>query len=375
MKKINRFFFLLMILMLLSGCWIVSRQFEPEWNKRFEKYTYASTNSTDSYIIKKDGIYRKSDDRRIIQTDYKPDAICVNDRWIVCLVKSSDDKNSLAPLRAITYQIDNQEIQTFKTNGNHYKDILLTDRDELIIIQGEGYCAFDLEQGKSIALSLSWESIFELEGFYYSLKVYQPDSRKIAVLSSLGSSGSNFAVLSEYDSYGSETGSGYAIVEITDDSAYVIFVKNIPNYAYAVYEVKADNTCTELFTIPDIHEGNERVRYQFGSSCKTTEGTHILTMRKMNGWHKTETPSENIYEGDAVCIVSPDWSSYRMLDLGGKKLIGSEGGALYYLEDNDLYRTSAEKLQSLSFEELEKLPSNWSFITFTENNTYWVCQD
>ena len=372
MKQVIRRLSLIILLALLSGCWI-SGQFEPKWDARFEKYTYASSNSTESYYIGDDGIYRYSDSMRIIATDYEPDAICVNDRWIVCLVKPNDDKYSLDPLCAITYQIDNHEMHTFKTNSNHYTGILLTDNDELVIVQEQGYCAFNLEQRIQIELPLLWESTYELEGFHYNIKVYQPDSRKIGILTPLASSSySDFAVLTEYGNYGTETGTGYAVLEITDDSAHVISVKNIPNYAYAVYEVKNDNTCTELFSLPNTHNGNTSLKYQFGSCVTTSDGMHILTMRKMNGWNKTETPSEFMYVGDAAYIVSSDWLSYQMLDLGSKKLIGSEEGTLYYIENNVLYRTSVDTLQELSFEELEILPRDWIFISFTKDDTYCV---
>ena len=92
----------------------------------------------------------------------------------------------------------------------------------------------------------------------------------------------------------------------------------------------------------------------------------------MDQWHKIEMPTENIYSGDAIYIVSSDWSSYHMIDLGSKKLIGSENGKLYYLEENMLYRTTVDLLIQQSFERVETLNSGWKYIAFSEDGEYTV---
>ncbi len=72
-----------------------------------------------------------------------------------------------------------------------------------------------------------------------------------------------------------------------------------------------------------------------------------------------------MYEGDRICVFSPDWTSYRMIDLGWKKLIGSENGSLFYLEGNTLYRTTADDVIEDRFEQIGSLPRKWKYIAFS----------
>lgn len=371
MSRIAKLIALSIILMLLSGCWI-TRQFETEWDAGFRKYSYATSNTSDSYYIESDGIYRKSNSDKIIATDFKPCAVCANDRWIVCLVKTNDDRNSLEPLDAVIYHFETNETYRVETNDNYYNGLYLSDNDELIVFQGEGVCAIDLKVTSKTTLPMLWKSTFVIDGVEFQLNVYQPDSNKVGVMYNPKSYGSSFAVLSEHGNYGSETGRGYTILEITDDTAYVMKVKSTVNDAYAVYKVTPSDACMELFTVPDTHEGEGVLRYQFGTSFCMSDGTHILTMRKMDQWHKIETPTESIYCGDDIYIVSPDWSSYRMIDLGGKKLIGRENEMLFYLEGDTLYRTTVDCLPEFSFDPIQKMPAGWDFIAFSDQGVFTI---
>jgi len=371
MKRLIRCISMTCVFILLCGCSVFT-QFMPEWDERFAKYSYAASNSSDSFYIGEDGIYQKSDSERIIATDFKPRAVYANDQWIVCLVKVNDDRNSLDPLDAVVYHIETHETYRVKTNTNYYTGIYLSDNDELIVFQGEGLCAIDLRTARRTTLPVLWGCSFEMDGFEYRLNAYQPDSNKIGIMYNPTSYGSSFAVLSEYGNYGSEEGGGYAILEITDDFAYVMAAKSTVRDAFAVYRVTPSGACTELFTVPDTHDKEGLLRYQFGTCFCMTDGTHILTMRKMDRWHRTETPTESMYSGDALYIVSPDWTSYRMIDLGNKKLISSENGELFYLEKDILYHTTVDRLIDLSFDKIQEMPSGWDFIAFSDQGEFTI---
>ena len=95
-------------------------------------------------------------------------------------------------------------------------------------------------------------------------------------------------------------------------------------------------------------------------------------MRKMNGWHKAEIPTQSIYTGDDIIVFSQDWTNYQIVDLNRKKLISSQSNVLFYLDDTDLYRTTTDDLEKSTFEWIEKLPRKWKHIVFSERGKYAV---
>lgn len=142
--------------------------------------------------------------------------------------------------------------------------------------------------------------------------------------------------------------------------------------SFSVCKVHATGEYEELISVPKNQDKADSIRYQIGPCHRLSDGSHALTMRKMNDWHPAYMARENMYEGDVLCVFSEDWSSYRMIDLGKKKLIGSENGFLFYLEDNILYRTTADGAIESDFDMVEQLPRKWKYIAFSEGGAFTV---
>ena len=344
---------------------------EPEWNAKFEEGIYGSRNKLDSYYIGNDGIYRMSDGKCLILTGVKPSNICANDDWVVCSVDTEKDNIGKPNREIYVYCVKTSEIHMFPIRINGHALILI--RDTLLVWNYNSIeKAFDLSQlAEQRDLPVLWTTGFRMNGFEYRITTYQFHEYKVGILDPIGSQGNYISLVTDYGNDTHETGRGEAIIEITEDDAYVVSAYPSDNMHYAVFRVMRDGTCCEITTIPSGDEGGE-IRFQFGKCLKVSDGSHILTLRKMNGWHKAEIPRERNYVGDLICVFTPDWKEYQMIDLENKKLIGNSKQNLYYIEGNTLYRTTAESLLLREFEFVENLPKSWKYIAFSENGRYTV---
>ena len=336
------------------------------WDRQFAKSTYASLNDTEMFYIQKDGIYRRSDAQRIIASENSPIRVVANDTWVACLVNTGGS----GPCDVIVYEIQTEDVNMYPTTAQGHGDIFLIS-DNLLAFDSDNLIVYDLRKEKRTTdYPLIWMSQFQMDGFQYEIQVYRFDISLVGILKTVGVQGISYSIVTSFGNEAKETGRGQVIADITEDEATIISVKN--NKQYSVYRVECEGMCAETAVIPAFHDGNELMRYQFGRCINTADEEHILTMRKMDGWHKTEIPTQNIYKGDDIFIFSQDWTNYHTVDLGTKKLIGGQSDVLYYMDDTDLYRTTTDDLRLSIFEWVEKLPSKWKHIVFSEKGEYAV---
>lgn len=355
--------FLLAIVIFCATMWGCKTR-NTEWDAKFAKNSFASLTQAEEYYIQEDGIYRQSDGQRIMVCKNPPTRIAANEKWVACLTCSNAGSYD-----AMVYETSTAAVKEYKNVAKGSGEVYLTG-DYLLVFGSNRQTTLDLHSRRQIDLPLAWETQFQMDGFFYILRVHSLDTCTIGVLRAMGVEGMTYSVVTSYGNEGKETGSGQAIADITEDMAIIISVKNSNSEQYSVYRVNREGMCTEIAVIPAVHNGDDLMRYQFGKCTKTSRGEHVLTMRKMNGWHKTQTASQSIYTGDDIFIFSADWAEYRMIDLGRKKLIGSHDDQLYYMENLDLYRTTTDNLSQLEFEWLEKLPRNWKHICFFDKGEY-----
>ena len=349
-----------------AGC----KNTEPEWNAKFEEGIYGSRNSKDSYYIGNDGIYRTSDGKRFILTEVRPSNICVNEDWIVCSANTEKGKkgNKNIEKTIFVYRFKTGEIHEFPIRIYNPKIKLI--HDTLLVWNTESIRAYNLPQSaKQSVLPLLWTAGFRMDGFNYRITAYQFDEYKVGILDPIGTQGDDISFVTDYGNDAEETGRGEAIIEITEDDAYIVSAYPSNNMYYAVYRVTRDGECYEIAIIPSGYEGEGVL--QFGKCIKASDGSHILIMRKMRYLHAT-APKESAYNGDLICVFTPDWMEYQTIDLENKKLIGQSKQNLYYIEENTLYRTTAESLLLREFEFVENLPKGWKYIAFSENDRYTI---
>ncbi|MBR3304853.1 MAG: hypothetical protein IKR03_02250 [Clostridia bacterium] len=357
----------LLYIITLVGCKLIG----SDWDKKFAVGTYGCMNEENAYFIANDGIYDKKDSIRVISTDNKPSCVCVNENWLACAVADEVKGELVARRNIITYQFSSKKKKTYKAKYEGEIEIFLTNDDTLLVLNSGGLQAYDLREDKEIMrIPEVWNSLFQMKGFEYRLNIYQLDEYKIGILKNTGADGVTWAVITDQGNIAEETGRGSAILDITDDSAYIITVKD--NNSYAVYEVDAAGQCKEIGTVPNVHDGDETLRYQFGKAERTKSGMHVLTMRKMKNWFKTETPKQRIYQGDDVFVFTPDWKTYQSIDLGNRKLVGSVNGTMYYLKGRTLYSSPADSLTDLNFEKVTTLRLGWKYIAFSRAGNYTV---
>lgn len=363
MKRIIKLCVTAILLLVLIGC--DANQFQPEWNEKFEENAYCCRNETDAFYIENDGIYRMSDSEKIIPTEKTPISVCANDHWIVCLVQGEFRNNN-----AILYNIDTQESSIISRNVSYKEDLLLTDNDVLLIIASESFQAYDLKESQYIELPKLWQTTFQDNGFGYSIVVYQIANGQFSIIKRHDVMGSYYSVVTEYGNFAEER--GLPVLEITDNEAVMLSNWLSNDGSFSIFKVRATGAYEELISIPEDQDKGNSVRYQFGPCHHLPDGSHALTLRKMNGWHPAYIAREKMYTGDIICVFSKDWSSYRMVDLGEKKLIGSENGILFYLEDNILYRTTADRAIESDFDTVDQLPRKWKHIAFSKGGAFTI---
>lgn len=363
MKRIIKLCVTAIFLLALIGCDI--NQFQPEWNVRFEKNSYGCRNETDAFYIGNNGVYRMSDSKRIIPTEKTPISVCANEHWIVCLVQGEFENNIV-----ILYRIDTQESHIISRNVSYKEDLVLTDNDVLLIIASESFQAYDLNESQYIELPILWSTTFQSAASKYSIAAYQIDNGAISIIKQHRVMGTYYSVVTEYGSFAEE--SGLPVLEITENEAVMLSDWLSNDGSFSVFKVQATGAYEELISIPENQYKGDSVRYQFGPCHQLQDGSHALTLRKMNGWHPHLIAREKMYTGDIICVFSKDWSSYRMVDLGEKKLIWSENGDLFYLEDNTLYRTTADRAIESDFDMVEHLPRKWKYIAFSKGGAFTV---
>ena len=359
MKRILILLIAVVLLFVWIGCDL--NQFQPEWNEKFEKNTYGCRNTTDAYYLGSDGVYRKSDSSLLFSTDQKPVSVCANDEWVVCLVQG--DKTGGENNRIFLYQIDTQKTHTVSTKVSYKEDLLLCENNVLLIFASESFLAYDLNASEFITLPILWQTPFRMESFDYQLTVYQLADGALEIIKRNDVMGSDYTVTSKQGNLAEER--GVPVLAATENEAILSdsFVSN--DGSFSVFKVNATGTCEKLISIPKKSDPGDSTRYQIGPCHHLSDGSHALTLRKMSGWHPAYVPREKMYDGDRICVFSPDWTSFRMIDLGEKKLIGSENGSLFYLEGNTLYRTTADGVIENSFEQVGSLPRKWTFIAFS----------
>ena len=363
MKRIIKLCVTVILLLLLIGC--EADQFQPEWNEKFEKNSYGCRNETDAFYIENDGVYRMSNSERIIPTGKTPISVCANDHWVVCLVQGESTNNN-----AILYNTDTQESNIISRNVSYKEALLLTDNDVLLIIASESFQAYDLIESRYIELPKLWQTTFQNTALKYSIVVYQIANGKFCTIKRHDVMGSYYSVVTEYGSFAEER--GLPVLETTENEAVLLSNWLSNDGSFSVFKVRATGACEELISIPENQDKGNSMQYQFGPCHHLQDGSHALTLRKMNGWHPAYIAREKMYIGDIICVFSKDWSSYRMVDLGEKKLIGSENGILFYLEDNILYCTTADRAIESDFDTVDHLPRKWKHIAFSGGGSFTV---
>ncbi len=359
MKRIFILLIAAVLLLALIGC--DSNQFQPEWNVKFEKNTYGCRNTTDAYYIGNDGVYRKKDAAKLFSTDHEPVSVCANEKWVVCLVQG--DKDDGENNRIFFYQIGTQKTHTISTKVNYKEDLLLCENNVLLIFASESFQAYDLNASEFITLPILWQTPFRMESFDYKIAVYQTGDGTLEIIKRDNVMGSDYTVTSKHGNIAEER--GVPVLAVTENEAILLnsWVSN--DGSFSVFKVSATGTCEKLISIPQNSNPGDSTRYQIGPCHHLSDGSHTLTLRKMSGWHPAYIAREKLYVGDMICVFSPDWTSYRMVDLGEKKLIGSKNGSLFYLEGNTLYRTTADGVIESNFEQVGSLPRKWTFIAFS----------
>lgn len=354
---------IVLLIVTICGCTGYNR----EWDAQFSKSTYASLIDTELFYIQKNGIYRQSDAERIITSENKPIRVVANDKWVACLMRAQDSYTC----EAMVYEIQTKDIKTYPNSAQGHGDVFLA-AGNLLVFDSDGFVAYDLQDARRMTdYPLVWTAQFQMDGFQYEIQVYRFDTYMVGVLKTVGMQGMSYSIVTSYGNEAEETGRGQVIADITDNEATIISVKN-NNEQYSVYRVDREGACAEIAVIPAFHDGNELVRYQFGKCVSASDGKHILIMRKMNGWHKAEIPTQSIYTGDDIIVFSQDWTNCQIVDLNSKKLISSQSNVLFYLDDTDLYRTTTDDLEKSTFEWIEKLPRKWKHIVFSETGKYAV---
>lgn len=357
MKRILILLIAVVLLLVWIGCDL--SQYQPEWNVKFEKNSYGCRNATDAYYLGNViGVYRKSDSALLFSTDQKPVSVCANEEWVACLVQGSGEKN-----RIFLYRIDTKETHTISTNATYKEDLLLCENNVLLIFASESFLAYDLNASEFITLPILWQTPFQMGSFHYRITVYQLADGAIEMIRRSDVKGTDYTVTSKHGSIAEER--GVPVLAATENEAILLnnWVSNDGDFS--VFKVDATGTCEELISIPKKSDPSDSTRYLIGPCHHLSDGSHALTLRKMSGWHPAYTPREKMYVGDRICVFSPDWTSYRMIDLGGKKLVGSENGSLFYLEGNTLYRTTADDVIEDRFVQIGSLPRKWKYIAFS----------
>lgn len=367
MKRFRKIVICVLFIIIVVSC----KPIDADWDKQFSIGTYGCMNELNAYVIGNDGIYEIRDSMKVISTDNKPSRVCVNEHWLVCTVPDNEKGELVQHRNIIAYQFSSKDKQIYEAHTKGQCEIILTNDSTLLVLSSDGLQAYNLPEDKEITtIPEVWGSLFQLNGFDYRLNVYQLDECKIGILKTIGVQGVNWAVITDQGNIVKETGRGEAVLDITDESAYIMTVKD--SKTYAVYEVDITGKCTEVNSVPAYHEGDEILRYQFGKAERTESGMHILTMRKMKGWHKTETPDQSIYRGDDAFVFTPDWKTYQSIDLGNRKLVGNGNGIMYYLEGRTLYRTMVDSFINLNFEQVTTINQDWKYIAFSRTGDYTI---